>query len=81
MTKKGMINITGAAEGRVAPIIADIISEEKGQSLIVVSTVNRARRLTTDLSFLVNGRYTYCRRRKRPSYSMRLGATMNFWRG
>lgn len=51
MTKKGMINITGAAEGRVAPIIADIISEEKGQSLIVVSTVNRARRLATDLSF------------------------------
>ena len=38
MTKKGMINITGAAEGRVAPIIADIIREEKGQSLIVVST-------------------------------------------
>ena len=51
MTKKGMINITGAAEGRVAPIIADIIREEKGQSLIVVSTINRARRLATDLSF------------------------------
>ncbi|MEE0746781.1 MAG: transcription-repair coupling factor [Anaerovoracaceae bacterium] len=51
MTKKGMINITGAAEGRVAPIIADIICEEKGQSLIVVSTINRARRLATDLSF------------------------------
>ena len=50
-TKKGMINITGAAEGRIAPIISDIINEKKGQSLIVVSTFNRAKRLATDLSF------------------------------
>lgn len=47
----GMINITGAAEGRIAPIIADIAGEKKGQSLIVVSTFNRAKRLATDLSF------------------------------
>ena len=46
-----MVNITGAAEGRVAPIMADIIGEKKGQSLIVVSTFNRAKRLATDLSF------------------------------
>ncbi len=51
MTAKGMINITGAAEGRIAPIISDIISGKKGQSLIVVSTFNRAKRLATDLSF------------------------------
>ena len=49
--QKGMINITGAAEGRIAPVIADIIKEKKGQSLIVVSTLNRAKRLATDLSF------------------------------
>ena len=51
MTKKGMINITGAAEGRIAPIAANILNEKKGQSLIVVSTFNRAKRLATDLSF------------------------------
>ena len=51
MTKKGMINITGAAEGRIAPIAANILNEKKGQSLIVVSTFNRAKRLAADLSF------------------------------
>ena len=51
VTTKGMINITGAAEGRIAPIISDIIDGKKGQSLIVVSTFNRAKRLATDLSF------------------------------
>lgn len=51
VTQKGMINITGAAEGRVAPIIAKILNEKKGQSLIVVSTFNRAKRLAADLSF------------------------------
>ena len=51
MTSRGMINITGASEGRIAPIISDIIKEKKGQSLIVVSTLNRAKRLATDLSF------------------------------
>ena len=49
-----MINITGAAEGRIAPIIAKIIKEKKGQSLIVVSTLNKAKRLATDLSFFVS---------------------------
>lgn len=51
MSSKGMINITGAAEGRIAPIIAELIKEKKGQSLIVVSTFNRAKRLAADLSF------------------------------
>ena len=31
-----MINITGASDGRVAPIIAEILEKVKGQSLIVV---------------------------------------------
>ncbi|NLD20511.1 MAG: transcription-repair coupling factor [Clostridiales bacterium] len=46
-----MINITGAAEGRTAPIIAKILKEKRGQSLIVVPTLNRAKRLAADLSF------------------------------
>ena len=49
--KQGMINIAGAAEGRVARIASEIIKEEKGQSLIVVPTLNRAKRLACDLSF------------------------------
>lgn len=55
MTSSGMINITGASEGRIAPIIAEIIKEKKGQSLIVVSTFNRAKRLAADLSFFDAG--------------------------
>ncbi len=58
MTSRGMINITGASEGRIAPIISDIIKDKKGQSLIVVSTLNRAKRLATDLSFF-DARNTY----------------------
>lgn len=46
-----MINISGAAEGRVAPAAASIICEQEGQSLIVVSTLTRAKRLAEDLSF------------------------------
>ena len=51
MPKLGMINYAGASEGRVAPIMAEKIKENKGQSLIVVPTLNRAKRLATDLSF------------------------------
>ena len=46
-----MINIAGASEGRIAPIIANLRKDKKGQSLIVVSTLNRAKRLASDLSF------------------------------
>ena len=46
-----MINITGASESRVAPLAAEIIREKEGQSLIVVPTYTRAKRLATDLSF------------------------------
>ena len=51
MTQQGMINIAGASEGRIAPIIANLRKDKKGQSLIVVSTLNRAKRLASDLSF------------------------------
>ncbi len=52
MMKQGMINITGAAESRVAPIMANILKEEaKGQCLIVVPSYVRAKRLAIDLSF------------------------------
>ncbi|MCC2864466.1 transcription-repair coupling factor [Anaerovorax odorimutans] len=55
MIKKGMINITGAAESRVAPVIGKILKEEaKGQCLVVVSSYIRAKRLATDLSFFVD---------------------------
>ncbi|MCB6992146.1 transcription-repair coupling factor [bacterium 210820-DFI.6.37] len=51
----GMINITGASESRVAPVIGKILKEEaKGQCLVVVSSYIRAKRLATDLSFFVD---------------------------
>ena len=49
---KGMINIAGASEGRIAPIITEILEDGKGQCLIIVPTLNRAKRLQTDLSFI-----------------------------
>ncbi len=50
-----MINITGAAESRVAPVIHKILKEEepKGQCLVVVPSYVRAKRLASDLSFFV----------------------------
>ncbi|MBQ0079237.1 MAG: transcription-repair coupling factor [Eubacterium sp.] len=51
MAQKGMINITGASGTSVAPIISHLLEGYEGQSLIVVPTINRARRLATDLSF------------------------------
>lgn len=54
MRTKGMINITGVAESRVAPVIYKILKEEpKGQCLVVVPSYVRAKRLATDLSFFV----------------------------
>ena len=46
-----MINIAGASEGRIALVITELLNDKKGQCLIVVPTLNRARRLQTDLSF------------------------------
>lgn len=54
MTAKGMINVTGVSESRVAPVIHKILKEEaKGQCLVVVPSYIRAKRLATDLSFFV----------------------------
>ncbi|MDO4518495.1 MAG: hypothetical protein Q4B78_04740, partial [Bacillota bacterium] len=46
-----MINIAGASDGRIAQIITEEYNKKKGQYLIVVPTLNRAKRLKTDLSF------------------------------
>ena len=48
---RGMINIAGASEGRTALIITELLKEKKGQCLIVVPSLNGARKLQTDLSF------------------------------
>ena len=54
-----MINIAGASEGRIAPFIAESRQERDGQCLIVVPTLNRARRLQSDLSFFNAGEPIY----------------------
>ncbi len=46
-----MINIAGVSEGRIAPIISHILGDGKSQSLVVVPSTVRARRLAVDLSF------------------------------
>lgn len=52
MKKKGLINITGASESRVAPVMGKLLKENaKGQCLVVVSSYIRAKRLAIDLSF------------------------------
>lgn len=51
MSKKGMINIAGAADSRLAPIISHLLKDKEGQSLIVVPTITKARHLAMDLSF------------------------------
>ncbi len=50
MKKKGIINISGISESRCAPIISDILKEER-QSLIITASAARATRLASDLSF------------------------------
>lgn len=47
-----MINISGISESRVAPVCA-YLCRKKDQSIIIVSTDVRARRLALDLSFFV----------------------------
>lgn len=49
-----MINISGVSDSRAAPVIAQIIEKEQGQTLIIVSSELRAERLKTDLSFFVS---------------------------
>ena len=51
MAEKGIINISGVSDSQVAPLAAEIIKEKKGQCLFIVSSLVRAKRLATDLSF------------------------------
>ncbi|MCR5482288.1 MAG: transcription-repair coupling factor [Clostridia bacterium] len=50
---KGVVGISGISESRVAPVAANIDAKGEGQSLIVVSSEIRAKRLALDLSFFV----------------------------
>lgn len=45
------ISISGISESRVAPVAAEIAKKQNGQSLIIVPSHTRAKRLATDLSF------------------------------
>lgn len=57
-----MINISGISESRVAPVAAYLSG--KGQSLMIVPTETRAKRMASDLSFLQRtGKFTYWRQR------------------
>ncbi len=48
---KGIVNISGVSESRTAPVAADIANRSEGQSLIIVATPVRAKRMALDLSF------------------------------
>ncbi len=50
-----MISISGISESRVAPVAAHIL-KERNQSIIIVPTETRAKRLAEDLSFFVKDR-------------------------
>ena len=49
-----MINVSGISESRVAPVAAYL--SKQGQSLIIVPTVTRAKRMASDLSFFSRDR-------------------------
>ena len=53
-----MINVSGISESRVAPVAA-YLSREEGQSIIIVPTETRAKRLAEDLSFFIQDREIY----------------------
>ncbi|MCI8609382.1 MAG: transcription-repair coupling factor [Firmicutes bacterium] len=53
-----MINVSGISESRVAPVAAHL-SREEGQSIIIVPTGVRAKRLAEDLSFFVQDKEIY----------------------
>lgn len=54
MTTKGIVNISGISESRVAPVAARISADKKGQTLIIAATPVRAARLAGDLSFFID---------------------------
>lgn len=47
-------NIAGVSDSRTAAVCGKIINENKGQSLVVASNMNRAQKLATDLSFFID---------------------------
>ena len=49
----GVINFSGISDSRSAAVCSKIINEREGQSLVIASNMNRARRLASDLSFFV----------------------------
>lgn len=49
----GVVNFSGIAESRSVPVIS-VLTERKGQSLIVTASHGRAKRLAEDLSFFVS---------------------------
>ena len=53
-----MINVSGISESRVAPVAA-YLSREEGQSIIIVPSETRAKRLAEDLSFFIRDREIY----------------------
>lgn len=50
-----MINYSGISESRVLPVLGKITSE-KDQSIVIVSSDGRAKRLASDLSFFADGK-------------------------
>ena len=54
MTTKGIVNISGISESRVAPVAARISESKKGQTLIIAASPIRAARLAGDLSFFID---------------------------
>lgn len=46
-----IVNLSGISDIRIAPYAAKCIDENKGQSLIVTTSANRAKRIAQDLSF------------------------------
>jgi transcription-repair coupling factor (superfamily II helicase) len=49
-----IINLSGVSDIRIAPLAARYTEETKGQSLIVTTSENRAKRLAQDLSFFTS---------------------------
>lgn len=58
MTTKGIVNISGISESRVAPVaFPHFLESSKGQTLIIAASPVRAARLAGDLSFLLTKKY------------------------
>src|SRR5665648_279776 len=54
MLNKGITNISGISEGRVAKIAGELINENRSQCIIITASYLKAKRLASDLSFFVD---------------------------